>query len=69
MLIPDSTRPVVYNYDEPEEVQLWLDETDRDEFCRKKVEDTYESGGNRTDRFRMIDSEEGNDGRCRQQWC
>ena len=52
VLIPDSTWPVVYNYDEPEEVSVMASETDMMSSVEKKSGGHYESGGNRTDRFR-----------------
>ena len=39
VLIPDSTWPVVYNYDEPEEVSVMASETDLMSSVGKKVED------------------------------
>ena len=44
VLIPDSTWPVVYNYDEPEEVSVSGVVRQTDEFCRKKSGGHYESG-------------------------
>ena len=58
MLIPDSTWPVVYNYDEPEEVSVMASETDLMSSVGKKVEDIMNQAVTGQTDSGMIDSEE-----------
>ena len=58
MLIPDSTWPVVYNYDEPEEVSVMASETDLMSSVGKKVEDIMNQAVTGQTGSGMIDSEE-----------
>ncbi|RHU45982.1 ABC transporter permease [Blautia sp. TF11-31AT] len=58
VLIPDSTWPVVYNYDEPEEVSVMASETDLMSSVGKKVEDIMNQAVTGQTGSGMIDSEE-----------
>ena len=58
VLIPDSTWPVVYNYDEPEEVSVMASETDMMSSVGKKVEDIMNQAVTGQTGSGMIDSEE-----------
>lgn len=58
VLIPDSTWPVVYNYDEPEEVSVMASETDLMSSVGKKVEDIMNRAVTGQTGSGMIDSEE-----------
>ena len=58
VLIPDSTWPVVYNYDEPEEVSVMASETDLMSSVGKKVEDIMNQAVTGQTDSGMIDSEE-----------
>lgn len=58
VLIPDSTWPVVYNYDEPEEVSVMVSETDLMSSVGKKVEDIMNRAVTGQTGSGMIDSEE-----------
>ena len=58
VLIPDSTWPVVYNYDEPEEVRVMASETDLMSSVGKKVEDIMNRAVTGQTGSGMIDSEE-----------
>ena len=57
VLIPDSTWPVVYNYDEPEEVSVMASETDLMSSVGKKVEDIMNQAVTGQTGSGMIDSE------------